>query len=242
MAKQQQRFRVVLVEPEYELNVGAVARAMKNFGYSELVLVRPKCDPTGFDAIMHSKHAREILEGAKTYKTLSAATRGCKFTVGATGVIYRHWHETIRSPIGLRAFSEKVKKQKEGNFALVFGNEGVGLSEKDISACDFLITVPTSDAYPILNLSHAVAIVLYELSTYQPRAYTPAGEKEKEALIEAFSLITDKFAHDLRNAKKVKVAFRRIIGKAIPTDKECAAVLGVLRRAEKEIVKNRGKG
>ena len=225
------RFRVVLVCPEYEINLGAVARAMKNFGHSELYLVNPNCNPLGFDAIMHSKHAREVLEGARICKSLKQATRGCKYAVGTTGVIFRHWHETIRSPISLEAFAKKAKSAREGKIALVFGNEGVGLSEKDISACDFLITIPTSDAYPILNLSHAVAIVLYGLSSYAPRAYVPSGEKEKEALIKAFSLIVDCFAHDLRNPKKVKVAFRRIIGKAMPTDKECAAVLGVLRRA-----------
>ena len=235
MKKKQQRFRVVLVSPEYEINLGAVARAMKNFGFSELSIVAPKCDPRGFDAIMHSKHAREILEGAKICKSLSAATRGCKLAVGATGIIFRHWHETIRSPISLEKFVQKANAAREGKIALVFGNEGVGLSEKDISACDFLITIPTADAYPILNLSHAVAIVLYELSTYAPRAYVPSGEKEKEALIAAFSLITDRFGSELRNAKKVKVAFRRIIGKSMATDKECAAVLGVMRRAEREI-------
>jgi len=63
----------------------------------------------------------------------------------------------------------------------------------------------------------------------------PSGEKEKEALIAAFSLIVDRFGSELRNAKKVKVAFRRIIGKSMATDKECAAVLGVMRRAEREI-------
>ena len=230
---------MVLVSPEYEINLGAVARAMKNFGFCELALVAPKCDPHGFDAIMHSKHAREILEGAKICKTLAQATRGCKLTVGTTGVIFRHWHETIRSPISLEKFVQKARAAREGKIALVFGNEGVGLSEKDISSCDFLITIPTADAYPILNLSHAVAIVLYELSTYAPRAYVPSGEKEKEALIAAFSLITDKFSSELRNPKKVKVAFRRIIGKSMATDKECAAVLGVMRRAEREIGKKK---
>ncbi|MCX6770854.1 MAG: RNA methyltransferase [Candidatus Micrarchaeota archaeon] len=235
------RFRIVLVEPEYEINLGAVARAMKNFGFSDLAIVSPNCDPRGFDAIMHSKHAREILEGAKICKSLPAATRGCKFVVGTTGIIYRHWHQTIRSPISLEAFAKKAQGASEGKFALVFGNEGVGLSEKDISSCDFLITIPTADAYPVLNLSHAVAITLYELSAYAPRAYVPSGEREKEALVGAFSLITDKFSSELRNPKKVKVAFRRIIGKAMPTDKECAAVLGVLRRAERELQKKENK-
>jgi len=208
---------------------------MANFGLSDLAIVAPKCDPRGFDAIMHSKHARGLLESAKICKTLSQATRGCKLAVGTTGIIYRHWHTTIRSPISLEAFAKKAKSAKEGKIALIFGSEGVGLSEEDISSCDFLITIPTADAYPILNLSHAVAITLYELSTYAPRAYVPVGENEKEALIRAFSLITDKFSSELRNPRKVKVAFRRIIGKSMATDKECAAILGVLRRAEREI-------
>lgn len=237
MAKKsgQSRFRVVLVSPEYEMNVGAVARAMANFGFSDLAIVSPKCDPVGFDAIKFSKHARGLLENARVFKALGAATRGCRLKVGTTGVIFRHFNQTIRSPIPLKEFAKKASKEKEGKIALIFGNEGVGLSEKDISSCDFLITIPTSEAYPILNLSHAVAIALYALSSFAPRAYAPAGENEKEALIRAFGSITDEFAGQLRNPKKVKVAFRRIIGKSMATDKECAAVLGVLMRAAKEL-------
>jgi len=233
----QQRFRIVLVEPEYELNVGAVARAMKNFGFAELVLVRPKCNHIGFDAIKYSKHAREVLENAKVVKTLASATRGCKFTVGTTGILYRHWNMTFRTPISLKDLANKIKGQKEGEFALVFGNEGIGLSERDISACDFLITIPTNKLYSILNLSHAVAIVLYELSGYALLGFTPAGEKEKEALVKSFSLIVGHYSSALRNAKKVKVAFRRMVGKSMLTDKECAAILGVLRRAERDLEK-----
>lgn len=230
-----ERFRIVLVEPEYELNIGSVARVMKNFGFSDLVLVRPKCNPQGFDAIKYAKHAKDILQSAKIVRTLSAAAKGCKFTVGTTGILYRHWHETFRTPIKLEDLRKKVEGQKEGRIALVFGNEGVGLSEKDVSSCDFLITVPANKLYPILNLSHAVAIVLYELSDYNLLGFEPAGKKEKEALIKAFGLITDRFGKEMRNPKKVKVAFRRMVGKAMPTDKECASILGVLRRAGREL-------
>ena len=229
------RFRVVLVEPEYELNVGAVARAMKNFGFSELFIVSPKCDPLGFDAIKYSKHARDLLESAKVRKSLSAATQGCRLIVGTTGVIYRHWNETIRSPIGLRDFVRKVKGQKEGKIALLFGNEGIGLTEKQISSCDFLVTIPSSDAYPTINLSHSVAIVLYELSDYAPRAFVPAGSGEKQALLTAFGLLVDRFASQMRNPRKVKIAFRRMVGKSMVTDKELSSVLGVLRRSNSEL-------
>ena len=240
MAKQNpERFRIILVEPEYELNIGAVARAMKNFGFSHLVFVRPKCNPKGFDAVKYAKHAKEVLQNAKVAKTLAAACRGCKFSVGTTGILYRHWNETFRTPMKLEQLSAKVKKEREGRIALVFGNEGIGLSEKDISACDFLVTIPANKLYPILNLSHAVAIVLYELSDYNLLGFEPAGEREKEALISAFGLLTDKFGHEMRNPRKVKIAFRRLVGKAMLTDKECASILGVLRRTNTELEKKR---
>ena len=229
------RFRIVLVGPEYELNVGAVARAMKNFGFSDLVFVNPKCNPAGFDAIKYSKHARELLGRAKTVRSLAAATKGCKFSVGTTGILYRHWNETFRTPISLRDLRQKLKGQPEGRIALVFGNEGIGLSERDISACDLIVTIPANKEYPILNLSHAVAIVLYELSSLPVLGFTPSGEAEKEQLVKSFSLITDFFSHELRNPKKVKIAFRRMVGKAMLTDKECASMLGVLRRTSREL-------
>lgn len=235
VASPAQRFRVILVEPEYELNVGSVARAMKNFGFSELMLVSPKCNHLGFDAIKYSKHAREVLEGAKVFKTLAAAAKGCKFLVGTTGVLYRHWNQTIRSPITLRQLHSQLSSQKEGRVALVFGNEGVGLSEKHISTCDFLITIPANKEYPILNLSHSVAIVLYELSQINSATYVPAGENEKEHLVKAFSLFVERYGSVMRNPYKAKVAFRRMVGKSMLTDKECASILGVLRRSLREL-------
>lgn len=233
-----ERFRIVLVEPEYELNIGAVARAMKNFGFSDLAFVSPKCNPKGFDAIKYSKHAKELLHSSKTFSSLSQATKDCKFTVGTTGVLFRHWNETFRTPISLRELKGKLAVNKEGKIALVFGNEGIGLSEANISACDLIITIPTSGKYPILNLSHAVAIVLYELSEFNIGPFLPVGDKEKEHLIASFSFLVDRFAQEMRNPRKVKIAFRRMAGKALLSDKECSAIMGVLRRTNTELEKN----
>jgi TrmH family RNA methyltransferase len=230
-----ERFRIILVEPEYELNIGAVARAIKNFGFSDLAFVSPKCNPKDFDAIKYSKHAKDILQSARTFASLSQATKGCKFTVGTTGVLFRHWSETFRTPISLRQLKANLKGKKEGKIALIFGNEGIGLSEAHISACDLIVTIPTSGKYPVLNLSHAVAIVLYELSELNVGPFLPAGEKEKEHLIKSFGLLVDHFKKDLRNPKKVKVAFRRMAGKSLLSDKECAAIMGVLRRTATEL-------
>lgn len=229
------RFRIILVRPKYEMNIGAVARAMKNFGFSELYIVSPECDPLGFDAIKYSKHARDILESAKICKTFAQAKKGCKLTVGTTGILYRHWDDTFRSPITLKQLSGKLGKSKEGRVAVAFGHEGIGLTLDDINQCDFLITIPTHYKYPVLNLSHAVAIVLYELSNLNYKTYEPVAEAQKEQMIKAFSLLVDKFKLVMRNPEKVKIAFRRMAGKSMLSDKECVSILGVLRRANSKL-------
>ncbi|MEM4348413.1 MAG: RNA methyltransferase [Candidatus Anstonellaceae archaeon] len=230
-----ERFRVVLVEPEYQINVGAVARVMKNFGFSELFLVNPKCDYLGIDAIKHSKHAREILEKAQVKGSFEEAVTGCSIVAGTSGVLYRHWHKTLRLPLSLIQFKKLLSEKPHYKVALVFGNEGRGLSERDISSCDLLVTIPTNPDYPILNLSHAVAIVLYELSDLPYAGYNAAGEKEKKQLLQAFFSLVEHYKDSLRNPNKTKVAFRRMVGKAMLADKECAAVLGVIKRALREL-------
>jgi len=205
------------------------------------VLVNPKCNPQGFDAVKYSKHARDLLESAKVFKTLQQAASGCKHTVGTTGVLYRHWDKTFRTPIPLRELKAKLDKGFEGKIALVFGNEGLGLSEKDISASDFLITIPSSEDYPVLNLSHAVAIVLYELSGLGKEYYLSAGAKEKDELVKAFNLMTGRYSKIMRNPAKAKVAFRRMVGRSMLSDKECATILGVVRRTLSELGKKGGK-
>jgi tRNA/rRNA methyltransferase len=228
------RFKVVLVEPEYEINLGFVARAMANFGFSELALVNPKCDPKGENASMYSKHAKPILENVQIYPSLSSATSDCRLLVGTTGVLVRHRHITIRDPISLIDFKKMLKGKEENKVALIFGNEGTGLSEKDVSSCDFLITIPTNPVYPVLNLSHAVAIVLYELSEFNiPVVF--AQKKEKEALIKTLWLYVEKYKKSLRNPRKLKIAIRRLVGKSMLSEQECKAVLGILRKAYKDI-------
>lgn len=232
-------FRIILVEPEYEANLGACARLLKNFGYSEMWLVNPKADLKGRDAIKYAKHSTELLENAKIAKTISAATKGCDFTVGTTGVLNR-WKGAIRNPLTVRQFIVAAKKRRKGTYAILFGREGTGLNEEEISACDLLITIPTSDIHPILNLSHAVAVVLYELSSInfpgkQKHFIAKAGEKEKDALMLKFSDMIGVVGADMRYPEKVKRAFRRVIGRSLISDLEAAALLGAFGRIRKRM-------
>ncbi|MCP4646875.1 MAG: TrmJ/YjtD family RNA methyltransferase [bacterium] len=222
---------VVLVGPEYEVNLGMVARVMKNFGITELRIVEPYCG-VGEDAVMYSKHAREILEGANFYGSLREAVEDCDAAVGFTGILKRN-RGTIRAAVPLRKFLEKADEY--GKLGLVFGREGIGLNVKEIEECDYLVHIETNKEYAVLNLSHAVAVVLYALGTRKVKRTreTRLSGKEKEVLIDMFKSLVGRY--NFRNPERCEVAFRRVIGRANPTEKEGRSILNVLRVVLEEL-------
>ncbi|MEM4272526.1 MAG: TrmH family RNA methyltransferase, partial [Candidatus Bilamarchaeaceae archaeon] len=117
----------------------------------------------------------------------------------------------------------------------VFGREGIGLTREEIGECDFLVHIEASRKYPVMNVSHAVAVVLYSLSIRKGKRM---GEKrlprrEKRALMEMFKRLVGRYK--LRNNERAIVAFRRIIGRANPTEEEGRALMNVVRLALEEL-------
>lgn len=220
------QLRVVLVGPEYAMNIGYVCRLMKNFGFSELFLVNPKCDVRGIDAHKGAKHARGILLGARTVRSFRDAVKNCDEIIGTTGVKIRN-KGTIRSAIGLREFAKMKGAYKNKKIALVFGREGIGLKEDELNECDLLVHVEASADYPVLNISHAAAIILYSLSSAKPSTgEKPASGKETAALKSIFSEISSRFE---RRNMRAPVAFRRVIARAGLNEHEAKALLNLLR-------------
>jgi tRNA/rRNA methyltransferase len=233
------KFRIILIQPEYELNVGAIARLMKNFNQGPLYIVRPDVH-FGFTTDMHAKHAKDVLKKAKICKSIEEATRGCSMIVGTTGVMDRH-PDALRHPMTLEQFAEKTPKTKN-EVAILFGREGVGLRDFELRECDLLVTIPTSKRYPVMNLSHSVAVVLYELCARKRRlvrAGKLADAKEAQYLKKTIDHLVDLHEIRLNNPQKIKTAFRRVIGRSIPDDTEVKAMLSLLKILEKnQDVKN----
>lgn len=228
------RTRVVLVEPEYPSNVGAICRAMKNFGLSELFVVNPKCEIRGIDAYKGAKHAKGILENAKTTGKFADAVKGCDFVIGTTGVRLRH-KGTVRGVIGLREFAKKTGYYKNKKIALVFGREGIGLNEDELNECDLLLYVEASPEYPVLNISHAAAIIFYSISKIEGKQAEKAPAKgELEALKRYFSGISSKFE---RRNMRAPVAFKRIISRARINGHEAKALLNLFRLVSERLPK-----
>ncbi|WP_293347965.1 MULTISPECIES: RNA methyltransferase [unclassified Microcoleus] len=149
--------RIVLVEPAGPLNVGSVARVMKNMGLHQLILVNPQCDYLGEEARLMAVRAADILETATVVESLPAALVGCVRAIATTG-------DDCRShPMPLESPADALPWLLEAPSALIFGREDCGLTNAELNRAQRLIRIPSSDAYTSLNLAQAVAICCYEL-------------------------------------------------------------------------------
>ncbi len=230
--------RVVLVQPEYEINIGMAARAAKNFAVTDLALVKPACR-VGFEAIKYAKHSEEVLDNAGTFSSLDQAVKGFDLVVGTTGVVKR-FTGSLKHCLSIHQAVPLVRGKR---VALVFGPEGTGLKESELARCDVVIHIPAERAHPVLNLSHAVAVVLYGLFYSGKKAglYKKADSHNAEYLLGLFEDIVDKLGEKtvpkLRNPAKAKTAFRRVLGRCRLADAEVQTLFTVFSRVRKLLYK-----
>ena len=150
--------RIVLVEPAGALNVGSIARIMKNMGLTQLVLVKPRCDRYSEEARQMAVHAIDVLENALIVDSLPAALTGCQRAI-ATTVRSRSVPIKLESPPIVIPWLLTPNIQS----ALLFGAEDRGLSNDELKYAQRFVCIQSNPAYPSLNLAQAVAICTYEL-------------------------------------------------------------------------------
>jgi tRNA/rRNA methyltransferase len=177
---QRDRLEIVLVSPRNPLNIGAVARAMANFGFSRLAVVAPYAP--------HWREARsavgapQLLQAAAQSSTLAEAVADCTLVVGTGTLTYRKPEQrVIALPLLAPILIEETTRA--GRVALVFGPEKHGLTREDLSLCHLFVEIPTDPRQPSMNLGQAVAVCLYELSS---RAF-PQADPSIEAVSETAS-------------------------------------------------------
>jgi tRNA/rRNA methyltransferase len=154
------RLRFVLVETSRAGNVGSVARAMKTMGFSELVLVTPRCaDPLAdAEAVAFASGALDVLQGARIVGSVAEALEGCNFAAAVSARL-REFSPPVWSP---REFSAHVAATGDLRPALILGNERVGLPNDIVEGCNVLINIPANPSYSSLNLSQAAQVLAYE--------------------------------------------------------------------------------
>ena len=156
---------IVLCRPRFPENIGAAARAMRNMGLDELVVVEPEnCD--GNRVLKMATHAAaEVVERMEIAATLADALAPFHFVVGTTARLGKQ-RQVIESPALLAEMLVPVSQ--ENRIAIVFGSEDRGLTNADLRLCHRLVNIPTAQ-FASLNLAQAVMIVCYELFCARPK-------------------------------------------------------------------------
>ena len=239
--------RVVLVEPEFPINIGSVARVMANFGFDNLYLVKPKAlDDTAY---MFAKHARRILDNANIVDKLEYAVKGCQYIIGTTGVPVRY-EKNYRVSRPISEILSIIRESESNEIAIVFGRESKGLNDKEYGLCDSFMYIPTSEEYPVMNLSHAVAVVLYEVSKMRSEdkvkgignvktRYKIASYDDKQVLFKMYDNLVELVSDRLTFPSKMKQAFHNIIGRTIISKRESKVLTGLFSEINKILKANR---
>jgi tRNA/rRNA methyltransferase len=241
---------IVLVSPLYEGNVGFAARVMKNFNFLRLVLVDP-C-PIGEEARARAAHAADVLDGAEVC-TIGDVFARSNIVVATTGSVSKSVCTSMRMPFySPKELRERIK-DAGGRVSILFGRENWGLNNEEVKKSDIICTIPTAPEYPILNLSHAVGVICYELSNLPRPEYALASPFEMGHLYRHIDRFLDAVGHPVFKRTNTMIMIRRILGRANLTTREASTLHGLLRRSEwhidpdlldrnKEEEKNRDSG
>ncbi|MDF5708166.1 MAG: RNA methyltransferase [Nostoc sp. S4] len=228
--------RIVLVEPAGPINLGAIARVMKNFGLHNLVLVNPQCDPLSAEALKMAVHAKEILESAVVVATLPEALHGCVRAIATTGRV-RSWEILLENP---RTALPWLVEEPEKPAALIFGREDRGLSNEELNYAQRFVFIPTSQNYLSLNLATAVAICCYELSQSVEQRQTqtlPQTELASLDVVETYYqqleslLLKIGYLYPHTAASRME-KFRQLYNRVGLQTGEVAMLRGILRQVE----------
>ena len=227
--------RIVLVRPQGQMNIGSVARAMKNVGLKELALVDPAGPPIHPDARLMAVGAHDILEDALIFPSLADALAECTWVIGTT----RRGGKRREGVIDPRQMAAEVAEIIQQNkVAIIFGPEDKGLTNRDLDLCQRLATIPAHEEYGSLNLAQAVMIVSYEifLAGRHKKDLSPGEKLATTAELEGMyrhmeeALLRIGFLAQ-NNPKRMMAVLRRIFSKAQLDTREVQVLRGICRQA-----------
>ncbi|MBD1842847.1 RNA methyltransferase [Cyanobacteria bacterium FACHB-63] len=222
--------RIVLVEPAGALNVGSIARVMKNMGLSQLVLVNPQCDLQSDDARKMAMRAIDVLEAAQIVNSIPEALIGCHRAI-ATAVRSR-----VDAPLEHPRDALPWLLEPGLNTALLFGSEDRGLSNDELKYAQRFVYIPTSDQYRSLNLAQAVAICCYELFQAPPPPRPQTIPCSLDALDRTYqhleSVLLDIGYLQPHTAASRMEKLRYVFDRANLSEAELALLRGILRQVE----------
>ena len=228
---------VILVEPQLGENIGAAARAMANFGLSQLRVVNPRQGWPNDKARMMATGAGRVLDAALLYPTLAAALADCNFVLATTA----RAHDQAKPVVGPAQAATLMAPRIEAgeNVALLFGRERNGLENDEVALADAIVTLPVNPAFASLNLAQAVVIVAYEwfklagagtLPFAMPEKSAPAPKQQLLAFFETVERELEKveFFRPPDKRETMQINLRNIFTRMQPTQQDIQTLHGVI--------------
>jgi len=232
--------RVILVGTEGEINLGFIVRLCRNFDVDELILVKPQIDPFSNEVRRFAANGAIYIDSGKVkiYENLDDALRGIGISGCTSSVIDVDGGDIVRKAIELEEFANIASKYS--SIAVVFGRESVGLTREEISKCDFLVHIASNPEYPVLNLSHAVAITLYMLyKVFKKQSLfdriEPVQENELRILEKYIDEIVNIVASDEKQRESFSLVFKRFIRRIALSRAEVGLLTTFIRRIYNKI-------
>jgi len=240
--------KIVLVNTTHSGNIGGVARAMKNMGLADLVLVGPKSFPSA-QASARAAGADDILATATVVDSLQQAIAGCQL-VFATSARERHIPWPIMDPREMAAaISVAGKTADNSSVAIVFGREDRGLTNEELHLCQHHVCIPSVANFSSLNIAAAVQVIAYEIRMASVSDITDqapqwgtswdaplAEQHELELMFEHFESTMVKTGFlDPDNPRQFMTRLRRLIMRALPDKIEVNILRGMLTSITKYI-------
>ncbi|MDE2926969.1 MAG: RNA methyltransferase [Acidobacteriota bacterium] len=228
------RLSVVLVGTRNPGNIGSAARAMVNMGLCRLKLVRPVAE-WGEEARMMASGALDRMDPIQVHTSFDESVAGVQVLVGTTSGRERRTHQPVYTPRRIAPLLKRHARTQE--VALLFGPENRGLTDLQLSRCRYLVTVPSNDAFPVLNLAQAVMVLAYEINTcgeadrdVQPDLVTH-GQRERMFRHMERVLIRIGFLSS-SNPDHVMKAIRRFLGRADLSERDVRILRGIFSQVE----------
>jgi tRNA/rRNA methyltransferase len=235
---------IALVEPQYHVNVGHVARLMKNFGLKKLYFVKPHFDR--LEAVKYSTHGKDVLAAATT-TTLKQLRKKFDVLVGTSAIRATSRLNVLRQAIDVEQMARIIHDGSGKDFCIVLGRESSGLNNRELALCDLVVIVDTKTKYRTMNIAHALAILLYEISRLKPelpvkkskKKIDLASQQDIDILLQYIRRVADAGNFDMHKKPLLEAAVKKMLAKSVPTVKEVMLLVSLLRRSLLAIERNK---
>lgn len=219
------KIRIVLVDTQDGANIGSVCRAMKTMGLNQLVLVTNRVYDENRVRTL-ALHASDLYENRVEFKTLEEALENSALTVAATRRKGKFRKTSFVSPEQL---ADLISDFGDGQISIVFGRESDGLTDEEVNKCNMVVTIPTSEAFPSLNLAQSVQIICYVLYTklkdFKTQKAVVNQDKVQESTARIIEALDKTGYFKVEDERKLTTLFvRDMVSRSAPTASELSKI------------------